>query len=176
MIVKSFSVISRLSSSKLRIRGGIEGLTARSTTEPKRRSRMPCSIDSSRSEASSSCNSMSASRSTRNGYDSHTSKPGKSMYRWAAITCSIHTNATVWAFSDKTGTGTRRGRLGGTFTRANRGSFSDGSVIETARFKLRFEICGNRWPGSTANGVNTGKISRSKYESIEARCPSFSCS
>ena len=56
MTVKCSYVISRLSSSRLRMRGGMDGLIARSTTEPKRRSRSPFSTSSMiRSPASSSC-------------------------------------------------------------------------------------------------------------------------
>ena len=60
------------------------------------------------------------------------------------------------------GSGTRRGSTLGTFTRAKCRRPS-GSCSSTARLRLRFEMCGKGWPGSTASGVQTGKTMRSKY-------------
>ncbi len=55
----------------------------------------------------------------------------------------------------------KRGSTSGTFTRANR--VWPACLTTTARFRLRFEMKGNGWPGSNASGVSAGKISRPKY-------------
>ena len=72
-------------------RAGIASSTVRRTTEPKRRWRTLCSMVSSRSSASSSWMSMSASRITRKGWRLDHVMPGKSVARWAAMSCSSHT-------------------------------------------------------------------------------------
>ena len=55
------------------------------------------------------------------------------------------------------GTGTKRGSMSGTLTRAN--LVRPPCFTTTARFLLRFEMYGNGWPGSNASGVRTGKMS-----------------
>ena len=70
---------------------GMPSSTSRRTAEPKRRWRSSCSIADTRSPASSSSMSKSASRVTRNGCDSTISRPGKRTSRFAAITCSSGT-------------------------------------------------------------------------------------
>ena len=57
--------------------------------------------------------------------------------------------------------GTSRGSASGIFTRAKRSSPS-GVRTSTARFRLRFEMCGNGRAGSKASGVSTGKTTSSK--------------
>ena len=52
-----------------------------------------------------------------------------------------------------------RGRTAGTLTRANRRSPLSGSRRPTAIDRLSVLMYGNGWPGSTASGVRTGKIS-----------------
>ena len=79
-----------------------------------------------------------------------TSIPGKSSWRWAAITCSRGTKRSPSGMTMK------RGSSGGTFTRANRRSPDFGSRTRTARFSDRLEMYGKGWPGSTASGVSTG--------------------
>ena len=55
-------------------------------------------------------------------------------------------------------TGIKRFKIGGTFTRAKKTAPVVGFLTITARLSERPEIYGNGWDGSTANGVNTGKI------------------
>ena len=62
-------------------------------------------------------------------------------------------------------TGTNRSKPSGTFTRAKRSSPVSGSTASTASESESPEMYGNGWPGPTASGVSTGKISRSKYAS-----------
>ena len=91
----------------------------------------------SRSSASSTSISMSASRVTRKTWNDSIFMPGKSRSRWAAITCSIGTKRRPPETLRK------RGRSGGTFTRAKRGSRVSGSRAITARFSDRLEMYGN---------------------------------
>ena len=56
--------------------------------------------------------------------------------------------------------GTKRGSTAGTWTTANSCSSSPGRRSMTARLSDLLSRCGNGWPGSMANGVSTGKISR----------------
>ncbi len=87
--------------------------TSRRTTSPKRRWNTCSSIIASRSSASSyGAISRSELRVIRNTCQSRIFIPGKSVPRCAPITCSSGTN---W-FGRRTGT--QRGRLCGTFTRA----------------------------------------------------------
>ena len=53
-------------------------------------------------------------------------------------------------------TSIRRGRIGGTLTRAKWRSPVSGSRSPTAIDRLSVEMYGNGWPGSTASGVRTG--------------------
>ena len=62
------------------------------------------------------------------------------------MTCSSGTKRSP------SGMTTKRGTLGGTFTRAKRRSPVTGSRTITARFSERWEMYGNGWPGSTASG------------------------
>ncbi len=59
------------------------------------------------------------------------------------------------------GSGTKRGSMPGTLTRAN--LVRPPWRTRTARFMLRFEMNGNGWPGSKASGVSTGNTWASKY-------------
>ncbi|CAB4560456.1 unannotated protein [freshwater metagenome] len=74
----------------------------------------------------------------------------------AAITCSAGTKRRP---SERASS---RGNTFGTFTRANRRSPVSGSLTIAARLSARLEMYGNGWAGSTASGVSTGKIRRSK--------------
>ena len=76
--------------------------------------------------------------------------PGNSISACAAITCSIGTNRSP------SGRVMKRGRFGGTFTRANRSTPVAGSRTSTARFNDRFEMYGNGCTGSTDRGVRIG--------------------
>ena len=67
---------------------------------------------------------------------------------------------------------TKRDSSGGTFTRAKRCSRLP-SVTITPRFSDRLEMYGNGCPGSTASGVSTGKMSRSKAVSSSTRSASL---
>ena len=60
---------------------------------------------------------------------------------------------------------TKRSKPSGTFTRAKRSSPVSGSTASTPSESESPEMYGNGWPGPTASGVSTGKISRSKYAS-----------
>ena len=74
----------------------------------------------------------------------------------------------TWSMSTKRdgSTGSSRGRSGGTLTRANPRSPDSGSRSPTAIDRLSVEMYGNGWPGSTASGVRTGKISsRNRWRS-----------
>ncbi len=63
-------------------------------------------------------------------------------------------------------TSSSRGRIWGTLTRAKTRSFVSGSRRPTAIDRLSVEMYGNGWPGSTASGVRTGKISsRNRWRS-----------
>ena len=144
--------------------------TSRRTTRPNLlRRRRTDSIASRRSSASSS-SSKSASRVTRNGWCASTSIPGNSAPSLAAMTCSSSTKRSP------SGSATKRGSSGGTFTRAKRSSPLDGSRTVTARFSDRFEMYGKGCAGSTARGVSTGKISSRKSASRWARSSSDSSS
>ena len=69
---------------------------------------------------------------------------------------------TKWSGS----TSSRRGRICGTLTRAKTRSPVSGSRRPTAIERLSVEMYGNGWPGSTASGVRTGKISsRNRWRS-----------
>ena len=68
--------------------------------------------------------------------------PGKSAPRFAPITCSSGTNCVR-----ASGTGTQRGRLFGTFTRAKCTVPRSGSRTSTASDSERLEMYGNGWPG-----------------------------
>ena len=74
----------------------------------------------SRRSSASSSSSKSASRVTRNGWCASTSMPGNRASSLAAMTCSSRTKCSP------SGSGTKRGSSGGTFTRANRSSPLDG--------------------------------------------------
>ena len=75
------------------------------------------------------------------------------------MTWSIRTNA-------RGSTSTRRGRIGGTLTRAKPRSPVSGSRRPTAIDSVSVEMYGNGCPGSTASGVRTGKISsRNRWRS-----------
>ena len=67
-----------------------------------------------------------------------------------------------------------RGRSGGTFTLATRSSPLTGSPTLSSKLSERFEMYGNGWPGSTARGVRTGKIWRSKTSTRYSRSSSSS--
>ena len=116
------------------------------------RSRSSDSRVTRRSSASSTSTSTSASRVTRNACCSTIFMPGNSRSRCAAITCSIGTNLRPPESLRK------RGRSGGTFTRAKRRTALLGSRTTTARFSERSLMYGNGCAGSTASGVRTGKI------------------
>ena len=60
------------------------------------------------------------------------------------------------------GSSSKPGQDRGTFTRANTRSPVPGSRSPTAIDRLSVEMYGNGWPGSTASGVRTGKISSRK--------------
>src|SRR6266540_2346198 len=143
-------------------------LTASSsrTTAPKRRRRSYCSTATRRSSASSSATSMSASRVTRKGWASTTTMPGKSWSRCAMTTCSSGTNV------EPSASGTKRGRMSGTLTRANSGRWLAGSRTVTASDSDRLEMYGKGWPGSTASGVSTGKTWSWKYSRRYSRSDS----
>ena len=64
----------------------------------------------------------------------------------------------------------KRGRSGGTFTRAKRRSPVCGSRTTTARFSDRSEMYGNGCAGSTASGVSTGKTRSSNTSRSSSRC------
>ena len=70
----------------------------------------------------------------------------------------------TWSMSTKCdgSTSSRRGRICGTLTRAKPRSPVSGSRKPTAIDRLSVEMYGNGWPGSTASGVRTGKISSRK--------------
>ena len=106
---------------------------------------------SSRSSASSTSTSMSASRVTRNGWCATIFIPGKRRSRCAAITCSSGTNRRPPATLRK------RGRSGGTFTRAKRRTPLAGSRTTTARLSERSEMYGKR----------VGRIDRERGEHRE---------
>jgi hypothetical protein len=89
-------------------------------------------------------------RVTRNAAHSRISIPGKSAERRLAISCSSRTKR------PPPGSGRKRGRFGGTFTRAIRRVNSPGARTTTARFNDRFEMYGKGCAGSTASGVRTG--------------------
>ena len=61
-----------------------------------------------------------------------------------------------------TPTSISRGRIGGTLIRAKSRSPVSGSRTVTASDSDRSLMYGNGWPGSTASGVSTGKISSKK--------------
>ena len=79
----------------------------------------------------------------------------------ALMTSSMKTNVNVPGADSDGGSSTNRGRLRGTFTRAN--LVRPPCCTATARFVLRLETNGNGCPGSNASGVSTGKTSREKY-------------
>ncbi len=112
----------------------------------------PARTASSRSSASSET-SKSASRVTRKTARSRISMPGKSHDRKCASTSSSGSS------SPRAPTGRKRGSPSGTFTRAKRSSPVSGSRTNTPRLIERAEMYGNGWPGPTASGVSTGKIS-----------------
>ena len=132
---------------------GISVPTSSRTTLPNRRWRSPSSIASRRSSASSSAVSRSASRVTRNRCASRISVPGKRRSRWAKISSSIKIQSPLPNC-------TIRPRIVGTFTRASEISWSSCARSRIASERLSELISGNGWPGSTARGVSTGKISR----------------
>ena len=68
------------------------------------------------------------------------------------MTCSRGTKRSPSAIT------TKRGRMGGTFTRANLRSPVVALRTMTARFNDRLEMSGNGCAGSTDRGVSTGKI------------------
>ncbi len=76
--------------------------------------------------------------------------PGNRSEMCAAMTSSSGTKR-CWV------TSTNRGRLGGTFTRANSSVPVMGLRTTTARLRDSPEMYGNGCAGSTASGVSTGK-------------------
>ena len=145
------------------------------TGSPKRRRRSSDSIARSRSSASSSCRSRSASRVTRKRYESRTCMPGKSTSRWCEMRSSSSTKRRSPLAASPTGT--KRGSVGGIFTRAKWSSIPSrvASSSSTASESDRFEMYGKGWPLSTASGVSTGKTLSSKVRS-SALCVSSSSS
>ena len=127
-------------------------ISSRTQLAPLRRRSKTVWISSSRSPASSSSTSRSASRVTRKTYRSPTCMPGNSQSRCAAITCSIAMKRSP------SGSANSRGNNGGTFSRAKRRPPVFGSRTSTARFSDRLEMYGNGCAGSTDSGVRTGKI------------------
>ncbi len=138
--------------------------TSSRVTSPKRARRSSSSTASSRSSASSET-SRSASRVTRKSERSRISIPGKSSGRWCASTCSIGTRRPPRP------TGRKRGSPSGTLTRAKRSSPVSGSRTKTATLIVSGEMYGKGWPGPTASGVSTGKISLSKRLPSSASSP-----
>ena len=98
---------------------------------------------------------MSALRSTRTMFQPRTSMPVKSRCRKAPITSSIGTKR-------PSPISRKRGRLGGTLTRAKRPVPLTGSARSTASERLPPEMKGKGCAGSTTSGVRTGRIMRSK--------------
>ena len=132
---------------------GMDRSTSSRTTLPKRRLRSSSSIASSRSAASSSSIARSALRVTRKRCGSRTSMPGNSASRLAAMTCSSSTNVLApdlhEARQDRRHLDPREAPLAGVGV-AHRRRRATG---------CRSLMYGNGWPGSTASGVSTGKIS-----------------
>ena len=102
---------------------------------------------------------MSVSRMTRKTCALLTDVPGKSDSTLAQTTSSMKAKASPPPAS-AAGSSMNRGTTGGSLTRAN--LVRPSCLTTTARFLLRFEMCGNGWPGSKASGVSTGAISRWK--------------
>ena len=131
--------------------------TSRRTGGPKRRRISSRSSASSRFSASSSSTSRSSFRVTRKMWCCRTSMPGKSSSRCAAMRSSSGTNR------DEP-TGTRRSRIGGTFTLAKSSLSVVGFFTTTARLSESPLMYGNGCAGSTAKGVRTGKtLSRKNW-------------
>ena len=96
----------------------------------------------------------------RNRCAALTTVSGNSAWMLALITSSMKTNVSVPGADSAAGSSTNRGRLRGTFTRAN--LVRPPCCTATARFVLRFETNGNGCPGSNASGVSTGNTSRAE--------------
>ena len=136
----------------MRTSSDIWASTSRRTAFPKRRRRSSISTATMRSSASSSSTIRSALRVTLKAYWRSISIPRNRAGRWAAMTCSRGTKRSPSAIT------TNRGRMGGTFTRANLRSPLVALRTITARFRERLEMSGKGWAGSTERGVSTGKI------------------
>ncbi len=148
------SAISRSSSrtSSSSISSLMPSWASRRTARPKRRRRSSISTFASRSSASSSSRVRSALRVTRKTACSSTTMPTNIVCSWAAMICSTGTNRLP------SGSGTRRGKTLGTFTRAKRRSPVSGSLTIAARLSAMLEMYGNGCAGSTARGVSTGNM------------------
>ena len=81
--------------------------------------------------------------------------PGNRDWTLPQTTSSRNANV-AGAMPSRSGTPMNRGTIGGSLTRAN--FVRPSCFTATARFLLRFEMCGNGWPGSNASGVSTGAI------------------
>src|SRR4051794_8732759 len=167
----SSSPISSSESSTSRICGSIVSVTSSRTAGPNRRRASSRSRACRRSSSRSSSTSRSALRVTRNRWWATTSRPGNRCGRCAAMRSSSGRNV---APPSTAPTGTNRGTLLGTFTRAKCDAPASGSRTETARLSESPLMYGNGWAGSTASGVRTGKTwsrkySRSRIASVSAR-------
>ena len=140
-------------------------LISRRTTSPKRRRRSSASTASSRSSASSET-SKSASRVTRKTPLSTTSMPGKSAWRFAAMTSSSGTNVSP-SVADRD---EAREHLLRAPSRARTcARRSAGRAPARRGDSDRFEMYGNGRPRPTASGVSTGKIWRRKRSASTSR-------
>ncbi len=109
---------------------------------------------------------MSVSRMTRKRCAPSTCVPGNSARTLRRMMSSRNTKVVPGDAIRPVGSGTSRGSMPGTFTRAN--LMRPPWRTRTARFMLRFEMNGNGWPGSKASGVRTGKTWVSKYSVSQA--------
>ena len=128
-------------SSRSRVVVGHRRSTSRRTASPNRRRRSSSSIASSRSSASSSSIARSALRVTRNRWCSRISMPGNSASRFASMICSSSTNRL------RRPPRIRRGRTGGTLTRAKPRSPVSGSRSPTAIDSVSVADVRERMPG-----------------------------
>ena len=130
--------------------------TSRRTAFPKRRRRNSISTATNRSSASSSSTERSALRVTRKAWHCTISIPGNRRGKLALTISSMLTNV------NESGNWKKRGKVCGSFTRANRSSPDFGSRTTMAKLSAKLEMYGNGCAGSTASGVSTGKIRDSK--------------